>query len=96
MSKKLTKYHNDTLCGIIYIPPENTRYSMNDPFSEIQLELDVLKCDCSNILLFGDFNARTGHQNVFIEGDNFLLQELDLEAWSLNTILNGHISKIIV
>ena len=74
MSKKLTKYHNDTLCGIIYISPENTRYSMNDPFSEIQLELDVLKCDCSNFLFFGDFNARTGHQNEFIEGDNFLLQ----------------------
>ena len=43
VSKKLTKYDSDILCGIIYIPPENTRYSSNDPFNEIQIELDSLK-----------------------------------------------------
>lgn len=86
VSKKLTKYDTDILCGIIYIPPENTRYSSNDPFNEIQLELDSLRSEFDNVILFGDFNARTGSHNEFVDFDDFVLHELNIDAleWEYN------------
>lgn len=80
LSKLLTHYESDILCGIIYIPPESTRYSSHDPFTEIQNELDELKDNYGHFILFGDFNARTGIQNEFVEADAFLLDELHLDA----------------
>ena len=76
LSKLLTHYESDILCGIIYIPPESTRYSSHDPFTEIQSELDEFKGNYGHFILFGDFNARTGTKNEFVEADDFLLDEL--------------------
>ena len=78
LSKLLTHYESDTciLCGIIYIPPESTRYSSHDPFTEIQNQLDEFKGNYGHFILFVDFNARTGTQNEFVEADDFLLDEL--------------------
>lgn len=86
ISKTLTNYDTDILCGITYFPPENTRYASVDPFVEIQTELESLKCDNDYFLLFGDFNARTGGQNEFVDVDEFLLQELNLDVleWEYN------------
>ena len=44
------------LC-IIYIPPENTRYSSKHPFNEIQIELDSLDSNFGHFLLFGELYA---------------------------------------
>ena len=80
LSKLLTHYESDILCGIIYVPPESTRYSSHYPFTEIQNELDEFKGNYGHFILFGDFNARTGTQNEFVEADDFLLDELHLDA----------------
>lgn len=34
ISKRLTR-ENDILCGIVYIPPENSAFSQNEPYFEI-------------------------------------------------------------
>lgn len=79
ISKKLTKYKYDILCGVIYIPPENTRYSSSEPFVEIQNELDSLRHSFGHILLLGDLNSRTSKLNEYIETNHFLLNELHLD-----------------
>lgn len=80
LSKNLTHFDSDTLCGVTYIPPEYTKYSVTEPFTEIQGELDKLIGDFDSCLIFGDFNARTGTQNEFIDADEYLLKELNLEV----------------
>ena len=76
LSNNFTKTVSDILCAIVYIPPENTRYSCNDPYIEIQNELISLCPDSQCCLLFGDFNSRTGKLNEYVETDNSLRTEL--------------------
>lgn len=42
LDKHLTKLRKDSLYGVVYIPPENSDFSINDPFLEIQTELSKL------------------------------------------------------
>ena len=79
LSCNFTKTTSDIICGVVYIPPENTRYSCNDPYTEIQNELVSLCPDLNYCILFGDLNSRTGKLTEYIEIDNFLLTELGLE-----------------
>ena len=80
ISNKLTNFGSETLCGVIYVPPENTRYAAVDPFTDIQSELESLRSDYNQILLLGDLNTRTGKLKDYIEPYHFLLQELGLDA----------------
>ena len=58
------------MCGIVYIPPENSVYCIGDPFSEIENEFLNFSVNYENICLFGDFNARTAEEPDF-EDVNF-------------------------
>ena len=69
ISKLLTNTEEDVLCGIVYIPPQNSAYCQDNPFHEIELELlnfsqYQFKC------LLGDFNARVSTDREFIEVDH--------------------------
>ena len=52
VSKNLTKF--DLLCGIIYIPPEASEYSVKEPYHEIENELYKYTDRYDHILLLGD------------------------------------------
>ena len=79
LSKKLTGTSSDILGGVIYIPPEQTIYSVEDPFSEIENELNQFKDKYCNIVLLGDFNARTENRKDFIQIDSFVDKEYNLD-----------------
>lgn len=49
---------NDVICGIVYIPPQGSKYALEDPYLEIQEEIFRCCTETKNILLFGDFNSR--------------------------------------
>ena len=52
----------DILFGIVYVPPEGSKYTEHEAFeslSNIILEL-MEHLECPNVCLIGDFNARTG------------------------------------
>jgi hypothetical protein len=40
------------------VPPENSIYTVEDPFAELQAELDTLSNKYEHICLFGDWNSR--------------------------------------
>lgn len=78
ISKRLTR-HNDILCGIVYIPPENSAFSHNEPYFEILEELRCHENKYSEILLFGDFNSRTKSVKDYIDIDQSVFHENDLD-----------------
>ena len=79
LSKKLTGTSSDILGGVIYIYPEQTKYSVEDPFSEIENELNQSKDKYCNIMLLGDFNTRTKNRKDFIQIDSFVDKEYSLD-----------------
>ena len=58
-----------TLCGVVYIPPEYSSYSVDNPFSEIEQELGQFSDIFSSIILFGDFNSRTRNMIDYVIPD---------------------------
>jgi hypothetical protein len=45
------------LLGCVYIPPENSKYSSEEAFIEVEDELLFFSRDHKNIALAGDFNS---------------------------------------
>ena len=64
--KKLKSPH-DAYFGIIYIPPENTAYSADSSFSDIEIEFHNFQQDSTYVCRFGDFNSRTAKLQDFYE-----------------------------
>ena len=78
LSNKLTEI-GDVPCGVLYVPPENSAYSVNDPYSEIKEEIDSVNDRYSHYLLFGDLNSRTKEKADFIAVNECILQSLNSE-----------------
>ena len=55
-------------CASLYIPPEGSVYANRAVFDE--LEETLLELDAEHILLFGDFNSRTGTIKDFVDDDD--------------------------
>ena len=49
--------------------PENSVFALDDPFSEIQIELNKFTDRYSSICIFGDWNSRTKDFEDFISAD---------------------------
>ena len=75
------KAHNFSafLCGVVYIPPISSKYAHDEPFIELEREILRYCNDSKRIILMGDFNARTGPKNDYIQPDRFLSQHCGLE-----------------
>ena len=73
ISKRYTKCE-DILCGVIYIPPENSEYANETPYNEIQQELDNFTNKYSTICLLGDFNSRCKQIRDYILPDIDILE----------------------
>ena len=72
VNKSLLGTTEDAIFGVVYIPPEGSRYSTNDCFLEIEQELINITNGNNYVCLFGDFNSRTGHLEDFFTPDHFL------------------------
>ena len=77
-SKRITKCY-DILCGVVYIPPENSNFSRIDPYFVINEELYQFADKYDHVLLFGDFNSRTKFMKDYAEPDLTIFHENGLE-----------------
>ena len=89
ISNQILPTDDDLYCGIVYIPPYRSKFAHDDPYLELQAEVDKYMAKSKNILMFGDFNSRTGSKADYIICDQFMCdiqgnEELFLE--NLNTI----------
>ena len=91
ISKRYTKT-DDILCGIIYVPPENSIYAVQDPFLEIQREIDSFSNKHNNFCIFGD--ARTKLLKDYIEVDNDIFKIQYLKKSMKNLRLKCIVFKI--
>ncbi|VDI68072.1 Hypothetical predicted protein [Mytilus galloprovincialis] len=78
ISPELTGLRANILVGGVYIPPEYSKYSTDNAFSEIETEMMQFSENASSIILLGDFNARTATMPDFIVPDDTLFDILDL------------------
>ena len=83
ISKQLTKT-DDLLCGIIYIPPEGSDYSVKDPYREIENELYNYTDRYTHILLFGDMNSRSKDLPDYIHIDAYICSHFQSEELELD------------
>ena len=65
--------------GWVYIPPEFSKYSSDQSFSEVEDELIHFSTVTEQIALIGDFNARTSNDRDFVMQDEKLLKYLNPE-----------------
>ena len=73
LSKHFINTDKNIIVGVVYIPPESSKYSNREAFASIESEMHDLISDDKYILLAGDFNARTG------ELDDYLLINHDTD-----------------
>ena len=66
VSRDIFNLVEDVIFLIVYVPPENTRYSSNAAFAEIEAEYLVFSRKYNYISLLGDFNGRTSNDDDFI------------------------------
>lgn len=69
----------DLYVAICYFPPSNSGYASRDGGPFDMLYEDIMKyASIGEILLMGDFNARTGNrQSVFYMHDDAMFREID-------------------
>jgi hypothetical protein len=66
------------LLGCVYIPAENSKYSSEEAFIEVDDELLFFSRDHKHIALAGDFNSRTSNVSDIVELDDNLFDMLDI------------------
>ena len=70
--KKVLHSGHDIFCANLYIPPIGTKYTSDGPYLEIQTEI-FEKCNNLNyLIMFGDFNSRTGQIAAYTINDDFI------------------------
>lgn len=72
LSKVLFNIDKDVICGVVYIPPEASKYSSNDSFMKIEQELFNFSKDSNYFCFMGDLNSRVGRLGDFVEPDVFI------------------------
>ena len=94
----------DTLFGIVYIPPEKSRYSSIDMFDEIGSQIIASTKEDISVRIMGDFNARCGKLNDVLSFDpdaidltnDFIEKQIGYEQTLLDFVHNfNHVSMDI-
>ena len=79
ISHNITLIGEDVHCGIVYIPPQGSKYAHEEPYDELEQEIIRYCINSKNIILMGDFNSRTGQQDDYIPIDSYLSKNFGLE-----------------
>ena len=66
------------LFGVVYIRPENSEYSVENPFGETEEELQRFSCTCASVLLLGDSNSHTRKLQDFVLPDPDIFRRNDM------------------
>ena len=78
INSKILEMEENVLLSAIYIPPINSLYSKNDDFELLEEYINNLQLSNNNIILMGDFNAKTKNlTDYLILNENDELSQLD-------------------
>ena len=79
ISHNITLIGEDVHCGIVYIPPQGSKYAHEEPYNELEQEIIRYCINSKNIILMGDFNSRTGQKDDYVPIDSYLSKNFGLE-----------------
>ena len=85
---------SDLVIGSIYIPPEQSKFCNDDEWQLLCNEIADLNSQYSYLLMTGDMNARTGHENDFITADTFLLEHFGIDEDYMHYIDPSDVLKL--
>ena len=80
INKSLTNTEEDLIFGIVYIPPENSRFLINDELMTLEMEITETCSKYKYVVLTGDFNARTSNLPDYMSPDTFLADFFDFDS----------------
>ncbi|CAG2212781.1 unnamed protein product [Mytilus edulis] len=84
ISNQISSLDQHTLFGCTYVPPEFSKYSSDESFIEIEEELLKFSQGIKNIVIVGDFNARTSSLKDYVDDDINLQEILQIEEDIIN------------
>ena len=70
---------NDFLLGVVYQPPEGSRFLKDDEKELLEVEITSMCVSYSRVVLVGYMNARTADAQDYTEADPFLFDYFDLD-----------------
>lgn len=80
LSHEILNLEKDINFGVVYIPPQGSKYASDDPYMELQREI-LRYCPSSDqTILMGDFNSRTGENDDFCLLDDHMRNEFGLQT----------------
>ena len=81
VSKSLVKTSEDILFGVFYIPPPESRFHNVEEIELLEVEITSSCIQNDNVLLTGDFNARTHVQPDILEADDFIVEHFNFDTF---------------
>ena len=88
ITKSIFGYDKDVLCGVVYIPPEGSKYSDVGLFDDLSLNLVHMSPDNKYyVLIILDFNSRTANQSDVSQVD--FMYPNDISDDTDNPVLDG-------
>ena len=98
ISKKALKTKKDLYLCSVYIPPDNSSYFNSQIFESLENEIDLFLRTGNDMILLGDFNARTGKSkdSVSSDGNNYIANDQSdlapklLSRQSFDSVCNSH------
>ena len=91
---KILKTTNKIALGFVYISPIGSIYYDDDCFENIEKDISMLKSQKFDILLLGDFDARTRTDNDYAEFDDTLLEQLAISADQISAETSENLIKL--
>jgi len=79
ISQILVGTDEDVYFGIVYIPPENSKYCNNNDLNMFYAELELYNNNNKYVAMMGDFNARTSNKLDVAISDERIFEALDLD-----------------
>ncbi|KAK3098699.1 hypothetical protein FSP39_022200 [Pinctada imbricata] len=69
----------DTYVGLVYLPPEGSKYAHAEMWDEFQFEFSRIKSLSDNVIIMGDFNSRTSTHSDIVYSDDFLCNQVGID-----------------
>ena len=92
--KKILKTRNKMAVGFVYIAPIGPFYYDDETFENIGKDISMLKSQQFDILLLGDFNARTRTDDDYAEFDETLLEQVAISVDQISTETSENFIKL--
>ena len=80
INKSLTNTEEDLIFGIVYIPPENSRFLINYELMTLEIEITETCSKYKCVVLTGDFNTRTSNLPDYMSPDTVLADFFDFDS----------------